>query len=178
MGKLNKWKFIIPLIMFVSLVAISTYGCLRNQSNSSVQTQKLDVAPCNWTSLAEVRQKVSFSIFIPTEVPVGFVPEHPTGDVGSTASIIVNYRTKDGSVGLVVVNRPAGCGLDADPRKKGEIIKLQGNILGHFLNNQPEFGGPILWWEEDGSYVALSGPELTMVNLVKIAASMSPTAEI
>lgn len=135
-------------------------------------------SPRNWASLAEVRQKVSFPIFIPTVVPVGLVPEHPTGGEEPTAFVTVNYRTKEGSVGLSVLNGPAGSGLAADPRKKGETIKLRSNILGHFLNNQPEFGGPILWWEEAGSYVALSGPELTRGDLVRIAASMSSTAGI
>lgn len=133
--------------------------------------------PRNWASLAEVRQKVSFPIFIPTMVPVGLVPEHPTGGEEPTAFVTVNYLTKGGSVGLSVLNGPAGSGLAADPRKKGETIKLRSNILGHFLDNEPEFGGPILWWEEAGSYVALSGPELTRGDLVKIAASMSSTTD-
>jgi len=129
-------------------------------------------------SLAECRQKVSFSIFIPTVVPTGLVPEPPALDKGPPAFVRISYRTEDGSTGLSVLNGLAGSGLAADPRKKGETIKLSGDILGHFLNNKPQFGGPILWWEEDGSYVALSGPELNKTDLVKIAVSMSPTADI
>lgn len=130
------------------------------------------------TNLAEVRQKVSFSIFIPTLVPAGLVAEHLTVDEGPPNFVRVNYRTEDGSTGLSVLNGPAGSGLAADLRKKGEIIRLRGDIPGHFLNNQPEYGGPILWWEEAGSYVALSGPELNKTDLVKIANSMSSTADI
>lgn len=34
------------------------------------------------------------------------------------------------------------------------------------------YGGPILWWTEDGDYVALAGPNRTQQELVAIAASM------
>ncbi|MDI6880897.1 MAG: hypothetical protein QMC95_17540 [Desulfitobacteriaceae bacterium] len=130
------------------------------------------------TNLVDARQKVSFSIFIPTVVPAGLVPERPTIDEQPPAFVGVNYRTKDGSTGLSVLNGPAGSGIAADPRKKGEVIKLRGDIFGHFLNIESQFGGPILWWEEAGSYVALSGPKLNKTDLVKIAVSMSPTADI
>lgn len=128
--------------------------------------------------LDKARQKVSFAIFIPTVVPAGLVPELPTIDEGTPALVRINYRAADGNIGLSVLNGPAGSGLAADPRKKGETIWLRGDIAGHFLNIEPQFGGPILWWEETGSYVALSGPGLGKTDLVKIAVSMSPTADI
>jgi len=128
--------------------------------------------------LDKARQKVSFAIFIPTVVPAGLVPELPTIDEGTPALVRINYRAADGSIGLSVLNGPAGSGLAADPRKKGETIKLRGEIEGHFLNIEPQFGGPILWWEEADSYVALSGPGLGKTDLVEIAVSMSPTADI
>lgn len=121
---------------------------------------------------------VTFSIFIPTSVPEGLVPEPPTLDEGPPAHIYVNYQAGDGSIGLSIINSPAGSGLDADPRKNGETIKIRENIVGHFLDNEPQFGGPILWWEEAGSYVALSGPELNKTDLVNIANSMSATADL
>jgi len=111
-------------------------------------------------------------------VPAGLVPEPPTIDEEPPAFVRVNYRTEDGSTGLSVLNGPAGSGLAADPRKKGETIKLRGDILGHFLDIEPQFGGPILWWEEAGTYVALSGPGLNKTDLVKIAVSMSPASDI
>jgi hypothetical protein len=49
-------------------------------------------------------------------------------------------------------------------------------LTAHLLNVQAAFGGPILWWEQDGTYVAVSGPHLTKDDLVKIASSMSATA--
>jgi len=146
---------------------------LRSGNNSPLPKPN----PPSLTSLAEARQKVSFSIFIPTVVPAGLVPEPPTLDEEAPAFVRVNYRTEDGSTGLSVLNGPAGSGLAADPRKKGETIKLRDDILGHYLNIEPQFGGPILWWEEAGSYVALSGPELNKTDFVKIAVSMSPTAD-
>ncbi len=122
--------------------------------------------------------KVSFSIFVPTVMPDGLVTANLTIDEGPPTYVKIDYRTKYGSTGLLVLNGPAGSGLAADPRKKGETIKLRGDIPGHFLDNQPQFGGPILWWEEAGSYIALSGPELNKTDLVKIADSMSSTRNI
>ncbi|WP_434509767.1 hypothetical protein [Desulfitobacterium sp. AusDCA] len=132
----------------------------------------------NMTSLVEIRRKVSFSVFIPTVVPAELVPDPPVLDEKPPGFVRVNYRTKDGSTGLIVFNGPIGSGLDADTRKKGETVKLRGDIIGHFLNIEPRFGGSILWWEESGSYVALSGPDLNMTDLIKIADSMSLTADI
>jgi len=132
------------------------------------------------TGLIEARQKVSFPVFIPTEVPEGLTAENPTVDEKTPAAVRVriSYRTETGSIGLDVLNSPAGTGLDADPRKTGETIQMRDGIAGHFIDNQPHFGEPILWWNEAGAYVPLAGPYLTKTDLVKIAESMSSTADI
>ncbi|HEV8635996.1 MAG TPA: hypothetical protein VG370_17365, partial [Chloroflexota bacterium] len=65
-----------------------------------------------------------------------------------------------------------------DPRKGGQAVALPNGLTAHFLNMQPEYGGPILWWEQEGAYVALSGPRRTRDELVKIATSVSKTADL
>jgi hypothetical protein len=90
----------------------------------------------------------------------------------------IDYHAPDGGIALRLVNGPAGCCLDADPRKRGQDVRLSAGLVAHFLNEQPEFGGPILWWHQEGAYVALSGPQLTKDELVKIATSMSQTADV
>lgn len=82
----------------------------------------------------------------------------------------------DLSVGVRVTVGQEGCCLDADPRKFGGGTPIRGGIPGTYIPNQPEFGGPILWWNEDGAYIALSGPQLAEDDLVEIAESMSSTA--
>ena len=79
---------------------------------------------------------------------------------------------------LVVAEGPAGCCLDGDGRKAGESVTLANGIAAHYLPGTPESGGPILWWQQEGSYIALSGPQLTQDALVKMAASMSKTADL
>ncbi|HWI64546.1 MAG TPA: hypothetical protein VNT75_22165, partial [Symbiobacteriaceae bacterium] len=68
---------------------------------------------------------------------------------------------------------PAGCCLDADSRKLGESVTIRGGITAHLLNIDP----PILWWNENGAYVALEGPHQTRESLIRIAESLSDTAE-
>ncbi|NLW91328.1 MAG: DUF881 domain-containing protein [Syntrophomonadaceae bacterium] len=134
--------------------------------------------PSPTTDLSRIRQKVPFAVIIPTNVPDGLAPASPLLNPGPPASVSIYYLSETGSSGLLVINSPAGSGLAADERKTGEAIVLRNNISGHFLKNHPEFGGPILWWEESGTYVALSGPQLTKEDLAEIANSMSSDADI
>jgi WD40-like Beta Propeller Repeat len=77
---------------------------------------------------------------------------------------------------VLVINGPIGCCLDADPRKSGDSVALPNRISAHFLQVEPHYGGPILWWRQEGTYIAISGPRLTKDVLIAIAASMSKTA--
>ena len=113
---------------------------------------------------------------MPTQVPEGLHAGNPLRKPDSSPIIHIPYVDKGGKQGLSVAIGPSGNGLDADPRKTGKGVRIRENITGHFLVNQPEFGGSILWWNETGAYVAISGPYLTEEDLVRIANSMSPDA--
>ncbi|HEY3363495.1 MAG TPA: hypothetical protein VGK74_00310 [Symbiobacteriaceae bacterium] len=127
--------------------------------------------PGAWTH-AELRTRLAYPIRMPA-TPAGLTPGAPTGGEQPADVIHVDYRTFDGRPALLVVNGPAGCCLDADGRKTGESVPLPGGLTGHYLSIQPEYGGPILWWDQDGTYVALSGPDLHKDDLLKIAATVS-----
>lgn len=129
-------------------------------------------------ALTEIRQRVSFPVFAPTWVPGGLVPQPPIGGEQPRDAVHIPYHTADGTEALHVLNGPAGCCLDADPRKAGQTVVLANGTAAHFLDVQPEYGGPILWWQQEGTYVALSGPHLTRDELVKSADSMSKTADL
>lgn len=133
----------------------------------------------NAISFEEARQQVSFTIFIPTVVPAELVANNLiiTIDEEPPNYVRVDYPAKDGSIGLTVLNGPVGSGLAVDPRKEGETINIRNDIEAHYLSNQPEFDGLILWWEEAGSYVALLSPNLSKDDLVQLAESMSPIAD-
>lgn len=161
------------IIAAVVLAAVLTIGFAVNRADNDTPTTEPNPSI---TGLAEASQKMPFPIFIPTEVPAGLVAEL-TIEEGPPDFVRIEYRSKEGGVRLTVVNGPAGSGLAFDPRKSGETIHIRGGISGHYLINQPEFGGPILWWEEAGSYVALSGPDMSKTDLANIADSMSSITE-
>jgi outer membrane lipoprotein-sorting protein len=129
-------------------------------------------------ALADIRRRVSMPVFVPTWLPEPLTPEPPVAGEGQEASVRITYHAPDGSIALRVLNGPAGCCLDDDPRKGGQAVALPNGLTAHFLNMQPEYGGPILWWEQEGAYVALSGPRRTRDELVKIATSVSKTADL
>lgn len=108
-------------------------------------------------------------ILVPMFVPDGLLAEPPVGGR-------IDFHDAEGVVSMTVLSGPEGCCLAADPRKTGEPVALQGGIEAHLLNLQPEFGGLILWWNQEGAYVAVSGPDLTRDDLVRIAEWMSASA--
>ena len=79
---------------------------------------------------------------------------------------------------LHVVNGAAGCCLDADSRKYQNPVQLASGLTAYFIPAERQYGGNILWWQEEGTYVALSGPELSKDQLMQIATSMSSTADL
>lgn len=127
--------------------------------------------------LHQLRQKVTFPILVPTNVPEGL-----RGALWDKPELLpmtyIRYVSQDGKEELLIANGPSGSGLDADSRKTGESVKIRGIVTAHYLANQPEFGGPILWWNQWGAYVAISGSNLNQEDLVRIANSMSPTASL
>ncbi|HLN62752.1 MAG TPA: sigma-E factor regulatory protein RseB domain-containing protein [Symbiobacteriaceae bacterium] len=124
-------------------------------------------------TLAELRAKVGHAILIPTQVPAGLKAGPPVGGDSPGDLVRITYVNAQGAVELDVLNGPAGCCLDGDGRKAGEPVTIRSGIEGHFIGNTPAAGGPILWWQEGGAYVALSGPHLTRDQLIAIANSMS-----
>lgn len=130
-------------------------------------------------TLAALRHTVAYPLFVPLAAPAGLTPEPPVGGDQPTAGVTISYRAADGSVALRVLEGPAGCCLAADIHKSdGETVSLPNGAVAHLLDEPPQYGGPILWWEQDGAYIALSGPQLRRGDLVAIAASMSKTAEL
>jgi Tol biopolymer transport system component len=110
-------------------------------------------------------------VFVPRSLPsyTNLVPYLPRFD---GRLLTIDYAGK-----VLVINGPAGCCLDADPRKSEDTLTLPNHITAHFLQVEPQYGGPILWWQQEGTYIALSGPRLTKDVLTAIATSMSKTAD-
>lgn len=129
-------------------------------------------------TLAEIRQRVTFPVFVPTWVPEGLTPEPPVGGEQPGENVEIKYHTADGGVGLDVVNGTPDCCPGLLPLESEEVI-LPNGITARLIR-QPTtlYGGMTLWWQQDGTTLVLSGPDLTQDDLVKIAASMSKTADL
>lgn len=126
--------------------------------------------------LAELRRELSHPVFVPTQVPEGLHPQMPSR---SDRLVSIAYVDDDLNRVLSVYSGPLGCCIDADPNKMvAGGTPIRDGREARFIPNQPEFGGNILWWQEDGAYVALSGPHLTEEDLFAIAEFLSPTATL
>lgn len=174
-GKLSrKGAVTVKRVMLLALVLLLVTGCTGtktgNAGNGATQGGKDQLPPPN---IGEFRDKVTYPIFYPTQAPESLRPVVQLRESGVVKPLVeINYLDKGGTSQLHVLNGTVGCCLDSDPRKTGESVKIRDNITAHYLVNQPEFGGPILWWQETGSYVALSGPTMNKDSLVAIANSM------
>lgn len=121
-------------------------------------------------SLDEIRAQSDFLFFVPTYVPEGLIAEPPT-------SHEVKYHRADGTTALIVQNAKQGeGGMEQDPRFKGALIQLPDGVEAHELSFEPQIS--ILWWNRENSYVSLEGHGILRDEMLKIAASMSSTAEV
>lgn len=112
-------------------------------------------------TLAEVRAAAPFAFFVPTWVPAGLIAEPPVG-------YTITYHDRSGAPALTVTNN---AGLGDDPRYSGEPVTLANGLPAHWL-------GSLLWWKQEGVTLALSSDSLTQEELLRIAASMSSSAEL
>ncbi|HEX5164675.1 MAG TPA: hypothetical protein VFV93_04700, partial [Thermomicrobiales bacterium] len=129
------------------------------------------------SSLDALREQVSYPIFVPTIIPDGLTATEPTGGQAADSFVEIEYQTADGQPGLSVLVGPAGCCL-AQAGKDGYAVTLSNGLAAHNVASQPDSPAGILWWNQDGAYIALSGTNLTFDDLLQIAASMSSSAEL
>lgn len=154
------------------LILLTLSGCGFPVKGSLDQPAPTSVSVTLQKTLATL-PRTTYPIFVPTSIPPGLTPMTPVVGDQRTPGIRISYRSSKGSEELLIIEGPAQCCLDADPRKGGTPFPLANGISAHFIPNEPQFGGPILWWSQEGTYIALSGPQLTQDELVKIANSMN-----
>ena len=129
------------------------------------------VAPATAKPLAAIRRQVPFPVFVPTWVPYGLRYMQATVDGKQHIAIDYEAHGKHLSIG----EGPIGCCLDADPRRYGGPTLPNGRAA-NLLDVGAQYGGLILWWDQEGTYLALSSATLSKGDLLRIAASMSKTA--
>jgi outer membrane lipoprotein-sorting protein len=126
-------------------------------------------------TLIEARKQSIHPVFVPTWLPEGLRAEPPVD------GRIAYHNASDQRV-LTVFNAAPGRG-PADPRATGVEVRLTNGVTAHLLGDgarQPGSGGAnlLLWWEEDGVNLSLEGIGLDRATLVRIADSMSATADL
>lgn len=120
------------------------------------------------STLAELRARAPYPIFVPTWVPEGLRSD-PPWDGGSEYDI--GYYDADGRQVLNVSNGAEW--LPNDPSQAGEPVVLPNGLSAYWL-----MPGQILWWIQEGTKIAIWGADLTQDEMVKIAVSMSKTADL
>ena len=99
---------------------------------------------------------------------------------GMSPSPCLDYRFEGltGIVVLQVLQGPAGCCLDFVRPGAVRNIDIRPGVRAQYIPNEPQFGGPILWWVEDTArgpvYVAINSPVFSEDELIHIAGSMQP----
>lgn len=133
-------------------------------------------------SLEEIRRQASFKLFLPEYIPAGLKPEPPVPgqQQGSDRvdALNVTYHSADGAVALQLVEGPPRdpSGM-AKPMLTAPEVAIKGAITGR-LYDAPNVQVRLLWWMQDGTYLSLETRVLPKEELLRVAASMSPTAEL
>jgi hypothetical protein len=151
-----------------------------------VPTTASSPAPLTWQErLVADAQKVQAQLLywplVLSYAPVDVRAQVGTRDgCGTSAFQCLDYRFEGtaGTVVLEVLQGPAGCCLDAARPGAVRNVEIRPGVRAQYLVEQPQFGGPILWWVEDTArgpvYVALNSPVFSEDELIRIASSMRP----
>lgn len=166
-------------LLFSIILSACSSETLSQPNGATVTSEaSIDVQPAQ-DALDEVRAQVTFPIFIPTNIPENLSAGRLIPGDQNSPTVRIKYYSQDATESLVVTNGPVECCLDADPRKAINPVMLRNGVTAYILPTiEPKYGGPILWWVQENGYVAVSGPNLTQEELVRIANSMSKTATI
>lgn len=158
------------------LISISSFRVPLEQLLHTAQS--LETVPGSHAPLAnptapilqELRAQADYPILIPTYLPDGLTPAPPTQNQ-------IEYLRADGTKALIVQFSKQGTGgMEQEDRFRGKTVMLANGRTAHQLAFEPQI--TILWWNQDGAYLALEGHGIARDEMLKIAASMSATAEL
>lgn len=140
------------------------------QSLETVQGSHAPLPNPTAPTLQELRAQADYSILIPTYLPDGLTPAPPTQNQ-------IEYSNADATRTLILQFSKQGTGgMEQEARFRGETVTLADGRAVNQLTFEPQI--TILWWNQDGAYLALEGHGIARDEMLKIAASMSATAEL
>jgi len=94
---------------------------------------------------------------------------------GEARLLQIELSDQTGSVVAVILEGPAGCCLDYARPNATPNASIGARPIGHLIDGiAPAQGGPIIWWVEGNTYIAVSSPGLASSELLRIAASIQP----
>lgn len=135
-------------------------------------------------SLDEIRRQASFKLFLPEYVPAGLEPEPPVAGSNQASDRVdalnVTYHSGDGAVALKLAEGPPRdpSGI-ARPMLTAPEVAIKEGITGRLYDYKtPTLQVRLLWWMQDGTFIGLETQVLSREELLKMAASMSPTADL
>lgn len=133
-------------------------------------------------SIDEIRQRASFKVLLPGYVPAGLKPEPPVPgqQAGSDRIEAMNiiFHNADGAAALKLTESPPREPSSmAMPMLSAPEVVIKDGIIGHLME-APSAQTSLLWWEQEGTFVALETRVLPKEELLRIAASMSATASL
>lgn len=150
-------------------------GCAAPQASipSTITLSSPVITPTIITDFSPQTQ-VPFTVYAPTSM---LEQMHQTSaqihDDGSRILVELRYQDTQKRDALLVLNGKANCCLDAAGKAVNPITLANGETA-YYLPNEPIYGGNILWWIHDGTYIALSGPQITKDMLVQLANTIKP----
>lgn len=115
----------------------------------------------------------TFRVFLPTWLPAGYAAVQSKGqDTYSTLGGVLLMRYQSGDHWIEILEGRARCCLDAVRKSTGNIM-LAGGRPGHLMNLGTRFGGRTLWWDQGGTYIAVTTPSLSKQRLTRVAGSFA-----
>ena len=138
-------------------------------------------APANGSirdQIAQLRPRLTFSPWIPAALTAelqGTARLQTAGTIG-LPYLVVEYRGPgSGEVLVQVLEGPAGCCLDSVRAGQPRTVPLNGDVRAQLIPNQPQFGGPILWWDApNGTYIAIMSTSLDNDTMIAFARGFEP----
>lgn len=144
-------------------------------------------------NMAEVRQKVGYSVYVPTYVPAGLIAESimSTNNLERDASVAVIYHNTNGKRMLTVVSSKGKAGFSAPFLDHNNVVLHSGatayvTVLPPNCNYGSDESDDVeVSWQQAGldllvygSLTSDAGVQLTRDDFIKVANSLSDTAEL
>ncbi len=132
--------------------------------------------------LEEIRRQASFKPFLPGYVPTGLKAEPPVTGSNQGSDRIdamnVTYHSADGAVALMLVEGPPRDPSSmARPMLTAPEVAIGNGVTGRLMDARAA-QTLLLWWEQEGTFIALETRVLSRDELLRIAASMSTTESL